>query len=131
MEACRKIRAAQGACPTGEPVITTAGDLPAKYVIHTVGPIWSGHDIQRKEKELSNCYLNSLNLAVEYKAETIAFPNISTGIYNFPITRAADIAIETVQRILKEEKQIKEVQFVCFDEENYNLYLNKLKELSA
>ena len=131
LEACRKIIAAQGGCATGEAVITTAGDLPAIFVIHAVGPVWSGHDIERKEKELSNCYTNSLKLAVENKVETIAFPNISTGVFHFPKASAAAIAISTVINFLEKYSQIKEVQFVCFDEENYNLYQNKLKETST
>lgn len=131
LEACRKIRNAQGGCPTGEAVITTAGDLTAKYVIHTVGPVWSGHDKERKEKELSNCYSNSLKLALENNVETIAFPNISTGIYNFPKAKAAEIAISSIQKFLKAEDRIKEIQFVCFDEENYNLYLQIINRAST
>jgi len=130
LEACKKIRAAQGECPTGEAVITTAGDLPSKFVIHTVGPVWTGHDIKRKEKELGNCYINSLKLAIEHKAETVAFPNISTGVYHFPKEKAADIAISTTRAFIKENDQIKEIQFVCFDEENYNLYQQKITNLS-
>ncbi len=131
LEACKKIRAAQGGCPTGEAVITTAGNLPAKFVIHTVGPVWSGHDLERKENELKNCYLNSLKLAIEHNLESIAFPNISTGVYHFPKARAADIAISTVLQFIKQHNQIKEIQFVCFDEENYTLYQNKVKALAT
>ena len=130
LEACKKIRAEQGGCPTGEAVITTAGNLPSKFVIHTVGPVWTGHDIEKKIKELSNCYLNSLRLAIENQIKTIAFPNISTGVYHFPKDKAAEIAISTVKNFLKENEQIKEIQFVCFDEENFNLYLNKTKDLT-
>jgi len=126
LEACRAIRAAKGGCPTGDAVITTAGNLPSKYVIHTVGPVWSGHDKERQEKELSNCYLNSLKLAIENQVETIAFPNISTGVYHFPKEKATEIAISTVSNFLEKNDQIKEIQFVCFDEENYNLYRNRI-----
>ncbi len=131
LEACKKIRAAQGGCPTGEAVITTAGNLPAKFVIHTVGPVWSGHDIERKENELKNCYINSLKLAIENNVETIAFPNISTGAYHFPMEKAAAISIETVKDFLEKNSQIKEIQFVCFDDENYKLYLKRIKGFST
>jgi O-acetyl-ADP-ribose deacetylase (regulator of RNase III) len=131
LEACRKIRAAQGGCSTGEAVLTTAGNLSAKFVIHTVGPVWSGDDIERKEKELKNCYFNSLKLALKNNVSSIAFPNISTGIYRFPKSKAADLAIEAVEGFLLENPEIKEVQFVCFDDENYNLYLTKLKQTSS
>ena len=99
LEACRKIRAKQGKCNPGEAVITTAGKLSAKYVIHTVGPVWNngGKD---KEMLLTNCYNNSLRLAVENDCKTIAFPNISTGIYKFPKGLAAKIAIETVKSFI-------------------------------
>ncbi|WP_298544323.1 O-acetyl-ADP-ribose deacetylase [uncultured Aquimarina sp.] len=119
LEACRKIRAKQGKCNPGEAVITTAGNLSAKYVIHTVGPVWNqgGKD---KEMLLANCYINSLKLAVENDIKTIAFPNISTGIYKFPKELAAKIAIETVKSF--QQEQIEEVIFVCFDKENYNRY---------
>ena len=114
LEACRKIRAAQGSCSVGEAVITTAGNLPANYVIHTVGPVWSGHDIERKKKELGNCYSNSLKLAVENKAKTIAFPNISTGVYHFPKEDAASVAISTVVGFLKKTSQIKRSAICLF-----------------
>jgi len=124
LEACRKIRATQGKCNPGEAVITTAGNLPAKYVIHTVGPVWNtgGKD---KERLLANCYSNTLKLALENDVKTIAFPNISTGIYKFPKELAAKIAIETVRSF--KQDQIQEVVFVCFDEENYKLYEKILK----
>ena len=119
LDDCKKIRAKQGGCRTGEAVITTAGKLPARHVIHTVGPVWSGHDKEEKDKLLMNCYKNSLTLAVEHRLTSIAFPNISTGIYHFPKERAAAIAMRTVQDFLKENNELKEVIFVCFDEENY------------
>ena len=87
LEECRKIVSKQGGCPAGEAVITTGGNLPAKFVIHTVGPVWSGGKNNEPEK-LSNCYRNSLQLAVENNLETIAFPNISTGIYGYPKRRS-------------------------------------------
>lgn len=121
LEECRRIVARQGRCATGQAVITTAGDLPARYVIHTVGPVWNGGR-NREEELLRNAYENSLKLAVENKVESIAFPNISTGVYSFPKDKAARIAVETVTAFLASDDQIKKVYFVCYDQENYSLY---------
>ena len=121
LEECQKIRARQGGCKIGEAVITTGGRLPAKYVIHTVGPVWN--DGRHGEEELlASAYRNSLQLAVEHKIETIAFPNISTGIYHFPKDKAANIAVSTVSKFLDQHDELKQVIFVCFDRENYELY---------
>lgn len=120
LEECIVIRNKQGGCNVGEAVITSAGNLPSKYVIHTVGPVWNG-DKEEKKKLLENCYQNCLELAVENNIKTIAFPNISTGIYHFPKDKAATIAIETVSNFTQKDK-IDDVVFVCFDEENYDLY---------
>lgn len=125
LEECRKIIAKQGSCKTGEAVITTAGNLPAKFVIHTVGPVWYGGNNHEATK-LGNCYRNSLNLAVENKIQTIAFPNISTGIYGYPKKDAADIAVHTVNIFLQTNPSIDKVYFVCFDAENYFIYQNIL-----
>jgi O-acetyl-ADP-ribose deacetylase (regulator of RNase III) len=121
LEQCRAIRDRQGGCPTGQAVITTGGRLPAKYVIHTVGPVWQGG---RHEEEalLASAYRNSLRLAAEKGIRTIAFPNISTGIYGFPKDKAAAIAVQTVSAFLAENPLPQEVTFVCFDRENYELY---------
>ena len=118
---CREIIARQGRCETGCAVITSGGNLPAKFVIHTVGPVWHGGS-GNEDKMLANAYLNSLRLALENGIETIAFPNISTGVYGFPKERASHIAIEAVTQFLAENDQIKQVYFVCFDLENYELY---------
>ncbi len=123
LDECIKIREKQGGCEVGEAVITTAGNLPAKFVIHTVGPIWKSGTMGEPEL-LANAYKNSLQLVVEHKVETIAFPNISTGVYHFPKEKAAQIAIETVLEFLEMNQGIKEVVFVCFDEENYKIYQN-------
>lgn len=121
LEECRMIVAKQGGCKTGEAVITTAGNLPSKFVIHTVGPVWSGG--KKNEQELlAACYQNSLKLAIEHKLSSIAFPNISTGIYGYPKKEAADVAITTISIFLKQDNFINKVYFVCFDEENYQLY---------
>ncbi len=95
LEDCLKIRALQGGCKTGEAVITTSGSLPSKKVIHTVGPIWSGGN-ELEPKLLASCYEKSLQFAVENHLESIAFPNISTGVYGYPKKEAAQIALETV-----------------------------------
>ncbi len=121
LAACMQIRDRQGGCPTGEAVLTTAGNLPAVKVIHTVGPIWNG-DQEGEPELLASCYKNALQLAVDNQLGTIAFPNISTGVYGFPKERAAVIAIETTEQFLAQNDQVAEVLFVCFDEENYRLY---------
>ena len=120
IEECIAIRNKQGGCNVGEAVITSSGNLPSKYVIHTVGPVWNG-DKEEKKKLLENCYQNCLELAVKNHIKTIAFPNISTGIYHFPKDKAATIAIETVSNFNQKDK-IDEVVFVCFDDDNYDLY---------
>lgn len=118
LKECRQI----GGCETGEAVITTAGRMPSKHVIHTVGPIWRGGNYDERDL-LANCYWNSLVLAVKHGLKTIAFPNISTGIYGFPKASAAKIAIQMVQDFLEEKGEaLEEVIFVCFDEENWQLY---------
>jgi len=121
LEECRQIVARQGRCNTGEAVITTAGKMPSKYVIHTVGPVWNNGKYNEDEK-LANCYKNSLQLAVDNNCKTVAFPNISTGIYHFPKDRAAKIAVDTIKKFLAKTDKIDKVIFVCFDEENYGLY---------
>src|SRR3954468_1846360 len=121
LEACMAIREKQGGCKTGEAVITTGGNLPAQYVIHAVGPIWHGGN-HNEESLLASAYRNSLQLAIENNIKSIAFPNISTGVYHFPKQKAAEIAMETTKKFLESANLIKEVYFVCFDEENYKIY---------
>lgn len=128
LEACVAIRNRQGGCATGEAVITTGGNLPAEYVIHTVGPVWNGGR-SGEELLLANAYRNSLKLAVEHGITTIAFPNISTGIYHFPKDKAARIAVEAVSDFLTSHDTIQEVIFVCFDDANYTIYQNLLNDL--
>lgn len=121
LDECRMIVAKLGGCKTGEAVITTGGRLPAKFVIHTVGPVWKGG--KKNEQELlAACYQNSLKLAIEHKLSSIAFPNISTGIYGYPKKEAAEVAIAAVSVFLQQHNVISKVYFVCFDEENYQLY---------
>lgn len=125
LEACKKIRAKQGKCEVGEAVITIAGNLPSKYVIHTVGPVWNTGGIE-KERLLANCYQNSMELAIVNHLKTIAFPCISTGIYRFPKELAASIAIETISAF-KKQRVIEEVIFVCFEKEDFKIYESVLK----
>lgn len=121
LDACRKLNG----CETGEAKITEGFQLPAKYVIHTVGPVWNGGN--RNEPELlKKCYQNSLQLARDHQLKTIAFPNISTGVYGFPKAMAGEIAISTVRSFLEHPGSVEEVVFVVFDEENEILYNNLL-----
>ena len=125
LEDCRIIVARQGGCKVGEAVITRAGRLPAKHVIHTVGPVWNGG--QKCEPELlANCYRNSLLLAEKHGLATIAFPGISTGIYRFPKDTAAEIAVSTVRGISGSLSHVREVTYVCFDDESLELYRSLL-----
>jgi len=117
LEECRLLNG----CETGQAKITKAYNLPAKFIIHTVGPVWNGG----KNNEISllyNCYYNSLKLAEENNIKTIAFPNISTGVYRFPQQKAADIAIKAVRDFSKTEHTIEEVFFCSYDERNYQIY---------
>ena len=127
LEECRVIRAKQGGCKTGQSVLTMAGKLPAKKVIHTVGPIWQGGK-NEEATLLGNCYTNSLNLALENGLRSIAFPNISTGIYGYPKAAAAEVAVETVRSFIKQHPDAFErVIFVCFEADNTALYQKLLE----
>ncbi|AZB36395.1 O-acetyl-ADP-ribose deacetylase [Chryseobacterium bernardetii] len=119
LEECRAIRNRQGKCNTGEAVVTNAGNLPAKYVIHTVGPVWNGNE-EKESKLLANCYYNSMKLAESLGVKTIAFPNISTGVYRFPKELAGKIAVHEVRNFKSDI--IEKVIFVCFDDENEMIY---------
>ena len=125
LEECRTL----DGCETGEAKITKSYMLPSKFVIHTVGPVWHGGENNEPDL-LASCYINSLQIAVNRKLKSIAFPNISTGVYRFPKNMAAGIAIRTVNNFLKENKELKTVYFVCFDEDNYEIYKEKLIKLS-
>jgi O-acetyl-ADP-ribose deacetylase (regulator of RNase III) len=126
LEACMEIRNRQGGCKVGEAVITTAGKLPARFVIHTVGPVWNGGK-SNEEALLKAAYDNSLRLAAEHQVQTIAFPNISTGIYRFPKQQAAEIAVGAVRAFMGASDVVQKVIFVCFDEENFRIYDGLLK----
>jgi len=121
LKECREIIARHGSCKTGNAVITTAGNLPARFVIHTVGPVWTGGN-KDESLLLASCYRRSLELAVENDIKTIAFPNISTGIYGFPKEQAANTAVHVVQSFLAMNQTLEKVVFVCFDDENLHLY---------
>ncbi len=123
LEACKKLNG----CATGEAKITAAFNLKAKYVIHTVGPVWKG-GYQNENQDLKAAYINSLKLAEQHACSSIAFPNISTGVYGFPKAKAVEIVKDTISEILPELKQISLIKFVCFDEENYQLYLQAFKQ---
>jgi O-acetyl-ADP-ribose deacetylase (regulator of RNase III) len=121
LEECRILNG----CVTGDAKITKGYKLPAKFVIHTVGPVWHGGKTGEPEK-LASCYQRCLELAVFHKLKTIAFPNISTGIYGYPKPEAAEIAASTVAQFLEKHTEIEKVIFCVFDEENYKIYQNKL-----
>lgn len=114
---CRTI----GGCPTGEARLTKGYRLPAKYVIHTVGPVWDGGG-SGEDEALANCYRNSLALAAQHGIRTVAFPAISTGIYGFPLRRATQIAVREVAQLLDTHPQMEKVIFVCFGEDAYDAY---------
>ena len=114
-------------CPTGEARITRGYELPARYVIHTVGPVWRGGN-NNEDTLLANCYRNSLELAEKYKLKSVAFPAISCGVYRFPIKRAVEIALYETISCLNENPGFEEVFFVCFGEKMYKIYEEMLKE---
>ena len=124
LEECRGF----GGCPTGEARITKGYKLPAKFVIHTPGPRWSGGG-RREEELLESCYLNCLRLASENGCATVDFPSISTGVYRFPLEKAAPIAIKAIAGYLAEHPEIKKVRMCCFDDRTAEYYEKALKEL--
>lgn len=115
-------------CPTGEAKLTKGYLLPARFVIHTVGPVWHGGN-SNEEALLASCYRKTLELAERNSFHSIAFPNISTGVYHFPKERAAAIAIEEVNQFISSKTSINTIVFVCFDDENYEIYKRKLNEV--
>jgi len=110
-----------GGCPTGEVRVSRGYRLPARWVIHTVGPVWAGGH-KNEDALLASCYRNSLRAAVDAGAKTIAFPSISTGAYRFPLDRATDIAIKEIKRFLESDDTVKQVIFVCFGEKVLKTY---------
>ncbi len=116
-----------GGCPTGEAKLTKGYKLPAKFVIHTVGPVWLGGN-HNEAGLLENCYTNSLKLALEHRIKTIAFPSISTGVYGYPINEAAHIAIQTCQKKLNELQSDIEITFCCFSKHDLEVYQSLLNK---
>lgn len=130
LEECRKILEEKGKCPPGEAVITTAGKMLAKNVVHTVGPIWHGG--QKGEPEiLRKAYMNSLRLAEENGAQSIAFPSISTGIYGYPIEKAVLVAIDAIREFAHRNFNIKEVRFIVFSDHDFTVFEQALIEIKS
>lgn len=124
LEECRALKG----CETGAAKITSGYRLPAKQIIHTVGPVWRGGNYNEDDL-LANCYLSSLALAAMYNVKTIAFPSISTGAYGFPVDRAAKIALTTIVDFLKMSNVIEKIILVTYSKKDYEVYLNTLNEL--
>lgn len=126
VEACRQVQQVTPGvrCPTGEARLTPGFDLPAKFVIHTVGPVWSGGSHGESER-LAACYRNSLNLAADHEIRSIAFPAISTGVYGYPKDQAAGIALDTVRNWLKQHELPTRVVFCCFCESDAEIYYTR------
>ncbi len=123
LEECRTV----GGCPTGEARITKGYKLPAKWVIHTVGPVWRSGQYN-EDQLLANCYRNSLALAEQHSLKTIAFPAISTGAYGFPLERATNIAVREAKKFLETARSVKKIVFVCFESDATECYTTVLEE---
>ncbi|MBI3793919.1 MAG: O-acetyl-ADP-ribose deacetylase [Nitrospinae bacterium] len=126
MEECRKI----GGCPTGTAVITTGGRLKAKYVIHTVGPIYED-GLQNEPKLLANAYKSSMALAIKHELKSVSFPSISTGAYGYPLQEAADVALKTVAEFLLSHGRPNNVRFVLFSQTAFDAYKSALEKLKT
>jgi len=126
LEECGKI----GYCPAGSAVITTAGKLKARHVIHTVGPVWQGGN-EGEEAILAQCYTNSLSLAAEKALKSIAFPSISTGAYGYPVEKASRIALQTIRNFAEHHHGIQKITFVLFDASTLSAYEKALKEIMS
>jgi len=128
LEECKQIVARQGRLPTGQAVITTAGDMPAKHVVHTVGPVWHGGS--RGEPELlASAYRESLKVAAANNLASVSFPSISTGVYGYPVDLAADIALREVVSFLAQPTPVKEVFFVLYDSRTFEAYAGALRQI--
>ena len=126
LEECRKLNG----CETGEAKITGGHNLPAHYVIHTVGPIWRGGN-DNEDELLASCYQNSLALAVEHDVRTIAFPSISTGAYRFPVQRASLIAVGEIAAFLRENSTFRQIIIVCFNDQTYEAYSSAAEKIMS
>ncbi len=121
---CRQLNG----CPAGKAKITGGYNLPAKYVIHTVGPVWRGGD-SGESKLLAECYRNSLKLAAEHKIRSIAFPSVSTGVYGYPVELASAIALREIKGFMEDNSTVDRVIVVCFDDETYSVYQKNYREI--
>ncbi len=130
LDECGKIRTSRGGCPVGEAVITTGGNLRARFVIHTVGPVWRGGN-GGEDQLLASAYRNSLRAATENGIRTIAFPSISTGVYGFPFSRASRIALETVSGFLIGGSSLEEVRFIVYSHEDFDEFSLLFREKHA
>ena len=130
LEECKQIVSRQGRLPPGKAVITTGGNLKAKYVIHTVGPVWHGGSSGEAEL-LESSYRESLKLAAENNLASISFPSISTGAYGYPVDKASRVALNTVVSSLRETSSLKEAEFVLFDSRTFEAYASALREITG
>jgi len=128
LEECRQIVARQGRLPAGQAVITTAGNMKTRHVIHTVGPIWHGGN-QGEPETLAGAYRESLKLAAANNLSSVSFPSISTGAYGYPVDKASRIALKTIISFLSETTSVKEVVFVLFDNRTLEAYNNTLRDI--
>jgi O-acetyl-ADP-ribose deacetylase (regulator of RNase III) len=126
---CKEIVNEQGRLPTGEAVITTAGDMPSRHVVHTVGPVWGGGE-KGEDGLLASAYRNSLKVAADNDCQTVAFPSISTGVYAFPIERAARIALRTIIEEMPRH-EFDEVRMVLFSDGDFQTYQAALDEVAS
>ncbi|MBL7060902.1 MAG: O-acetyl-ADP-ribose deacetylase [Actinobacteria bacterium] len=123
LEECRKLKG----CPTGQAKITRGYRVPAKWVIHTVGPVWRGGNY-KEDEHLTQCYQSSFTLIEKHLLKTVAFPSISTGVYRFPLERATEIAITETLKFLKRNNFVEKIIFVCFNKNVYDCYVAELKK---
>ncbi|MBN2016683.1 MAG: O-acetyl-ADP-ribose deacetylase [Candidatus Cloacimonetes bacterium] len=130
LEHCKRIRKERGKLPPGNAVITTAGNLPAEFVIHTVGPIWRG-GTNKESEVLRNCYRNVLSLAQKEYIKSISFSSISTGIYGYPIEKASKIALTTVIEYIEKHGYFKEIRFVLFSDNDLKIYQETINKLTS
>ncbi len=130
LEECRKIRATKypDGLPTGQAIITSAGNLKAKHVVHTVGPVWSGGNRQ-ESKLLAEAYVNSLRLVIVNRLRSVAFPSISTGAYGYPVKEASQVALRTIKEFLEREDNLAEVVFVLFSDADLQVYRETAKKI--
>ncbi len=132
LEECRQIRANDwpDGLPTGKAVITSGGKLKTKHVIHTVGPVWHGGK-RGEDKLLASAYRSCLKLAVDNELRRVAFPSIRTGAYGYPIEKASIVALETVKEFLENENRLREVAFVLFSKQDYDVYSNNARKIAT